>query len=114
DSYLAYDNNGHVINPAQQVIGNDKFTKQSHELRISSPNEDRLRFVAGIFWEQQTHKITQIYHIAGFADALSVNGWPQTIWLTEQERVDRDEAAFGQVTYDITPDLSITGGVRVF
>jgi outer membrane receptor protein involved in Fe transport len=36
------------------------------------------------------------------------------VWLTDQQRVDRDLAAFGQVTYDITPSLSLTGGVRVF
>ena len=27
-------------------------------------------------------------------------------------RVDRDDAVFGEVSYDITPQLSITGGIR--
>ena len=35
-------------------------------------------------------------------------------WLTQQMRVDRDLAGFGQATFDVTDQLSVTGGVRVF
>jgi outer membrane receptor protein involved in Fe transport len=34
--------------------------------------------------------------------------------LTEQVRVDRDYAAFGELTYDLTDKLSVTGGIRFF
>ena len=43
-----------------------------------------------------------------------VTGWPDTIWLTEQVRVDRDHALFGELTFDITPKLTATAGVRFF
>jgi outer membrane receptor protein involved in Fe transport len=36
------------------------------------------------------------------------------LWLTDQEREDDDEAIFGELTFDITDTLSITGGVRFF
>ena len=36
------------------------------------------------------------------------------IWLTDQKRVDRDYAAFGELTFDITPQLTVTGGGRFY
>jgi outer membrane receptor protein involved in Fe transport len=106
--------NGQPVDPTQFVVGRDHFTKQTHELRISSPSDERFRFVAGLFYERQTHKIEQDYQVAGLAPALSVDGWPGTFWLTQQLRVDRDYAAFGQATYDLTDQLSVIAGVRVF
>ena len=41
-------------------------------------------------------------------------GWPDTLWLTEQTRIDRDYAAFAEVSYDIRPDLTLTAGGRIF
>ena len=46
--------------------------------------------------------------------AISVTGWPQTLWLTDQERVDQDMAAFGEVSYDIIPSVTLTGGMRLY
>ncbi len=106
--------NGQFVDPTQFVVGRDHFTKQTHELRISSPSDERFRFVAGLFYERQTHKIEQDYVIAGLAPAGSVTGRPGDFWLTQQLRVDRDYAAFGQATYDLTDQISIIGGVRVF
>ena len=117
DSYygsLITDNNGNLIDPTQVIHGRDHFTKESAELRVASPAEDRLRFVAGLFYERQRHDIEQRYVINNFADALSVTGWPDTLWLTEQQRVDLDDAAFAEVSYDIRPDLTLTAGGRIF
>jgi outer membrane receptor protein involved in Fe transport len=36
------------------------------------------------------------------------------IWLTKQERIDRDYALFGEATYDITPTITLTGGGRYY
>jgi len=43
-----------------------------------------------------------------------VTGWQDTWWLTKQQRVDRDSAAFGEATFDITPKLSLLAGLRYF
>jgi iron complex outermembrane recepter protein len=119
------DNGGNLLPfPQEEIIGRDHFEKGSNELRIASPATDRFRFVAGLFQERQTHWIIQDYQIQGFGAAalpglpgltsLAVPGWPNTIWLTDQNRIDRDEAAFGEATFDITPKLSITGGLRYY
>lgn len=77
-------------NPSQYVNGSDGYTRQSHEIRISSPQEDRLRFVAGLFYQDQEHEIFQRYKIDGLG-GIEVTGWPDTIWLTNQVREDQDQ-----------------------
>jgi len=108
------DNAGHQVNPSQRIIGRDHFTKLTQELRIASPTEDRFRFVAGLFFERQGHKIHQDYKIDGIGTDISVPNFPGTTWLTQEMRVDRDLAAFGQATFDIDDHWSVTGGIRVF
>ncbi len=113
-SYI-YDNAGSLINPSQYIQGRDRYTKDSHELRIASPKDDRLRLVAGVFQQRQYHDIQQRYMINGLADSLSVTGWPNTIWLTKQTRIDRDRAIYGELSYDLIPDkLTATVGGRYF
>jgi outer membrane receptor protein involved in Fe transport len=110
-----YDNLGGLIDPSQKIIGVDRFKRQSHELRISSPKEDRLRFTAGVFWEKQLHDIQQDYMTNGdLATSLEVPGWKDTIWLTKQVRSDQDEAVFGEMSFDITKKLTATAGIRYF
>ena len=108
------DDAGKAINPRQVIVGADKFTKQSHELRIASPSDKRLRFVAGAFYQYQTHDILQDYQVPGLSAAMSVNGWEGTLWLTKQSRIDRDAAIFGELYFDITPTLTLTAGGRSF
>ncbi|MEO8113698.1 MAG: TonB-dependent receptor [Phenylobacterium sp.] len=108
------DSTGNLINPSQTVQGHDRYTKQSHELRLASPADWRFRFVTGLFYEKQTHNIEQNYFIRGFDPALSVSNRPGDIWLTKQLRTDIDYAVFGEATFDITDALAVTGGVRFF
>src|SRR3546814_3102717 len=60
------------------------------------------------------HNIEQHYVIDGLSDDLEVPGTVDNIWLTKQIRVDRDYAAFGEVSFDITEQLTLTGGGRVY
>jgi outer membrane receptor protein involved in Fe transport len=109
-----FDNAGNIVDPSQRIQFKDQFTKWSNELRLSSPATDRLRFVVGLFHERQVHNITQDYLIPAMGSDYGVPGWGPTIWLTTQQRIDRDLAAFTQVSYDITPSLTLIAGVRVF
>ena len=82
--------------------------------RMSSPGDQPIRFVAGLFYQDQQHDIFQNYQIDGLATSLSITGLPGTIWLTSQIREDTDKAVFGEVSWDITPSLTVTGGLRAF
>ena len=112
------DNAGNLINPAQHIVGRDHYTKISNELRFSTPKENPFRFVGGLFAQRQVHEILQDYVVDNggdpFADSLSVPGWPGTLWLTDQERVDRDSAIFGEFSYDFMPNLTGNAGLRYF
>ena len=114
--YGAYwtDNADVPVDPSQYIKGKDRFTKVSHELRFSTPQDNRLRFVGGLFYQRQVHGIEQDYRIDALGTKLSVPGHPHTIWLTEQKRIDRDSAAFGELSFDLTSKLTATAGVRFF
>ncbi|MDB5674272.1 MAG: TonB-dependent receptor [Sphingomonas bacterium] len=113
--YFYYqDNAGKTIDPRQLIVGYDHFTKHSEEFRVASPTSDRFRVVAGLFYQRQTHLIHQDYQVPGLGAAVSVNGYPGTLWLTQQDRVDRDYAMFGEAAFDITPQLTLTAGGRAF
>lgn len=107
DAYVTLDN------PSQYIQGRDRYRRQTHELRLSD-SEGALRWVVGAFYQRQQHGIEQRYLIDGLASVLEVPGWDDTLWLTQQLRVDQDRAIFGEVTYDLTDRVSVTGGLRFF
>ena len=109
-----YDNNGAYVSPNQYIVGKDKYKKYFQEFRVSSPSDKRLRVIAGLFWQRQSHNIEQNYIIDNIADSITVTGTASNIWLTQQQRVDRDQAAFGEVSFDVTDKLVLTGGARVY
>ncbi len=108
------DNDYTLIDPTQFIQGTDRYKKQSHELRVSSPSENRWRLTAGVFTQRQGHGIRQAYIVNDLLDSYDMPGNPDTLWLTDQERSDDDDAVFGELTFDITEKLSVTGGVRFF
>jgi outer membrane receptor protein involved in Fe transport len=115
-SYTApiVDNAGNHINPTQMIAGRDGYEKLSNEVRLTSPQDWRLRFILGAFYQRQMHNIEQDYQIANLAQSLWVTGWTDSWWLTKQQRVDRDYAGFGEATFDITSNLSFLAGLRHF
>jgi outer membrane receptor protein involved in Fe transport len=101
-----------TINPQQFIIGTDHFKKMSQELRFASPADKPFRVIAGVFYQRQSNLIHQDYKVDGLADFVSVNGLPGTLWLTQQHRVDKDYAAFGEASFDVTPKVTLTAGGR--
>jgi outer membrane receptor protein involved in Fe transport len=122
-------NNGHPIMPQEFVLGGGDFEKWSHELRLSTPADEPVRATVGLFVQRQLHNIWQLYTMPGYgfssvftppgnpnglATNISIPGFPDAIWLTDEQRVDRDQAAFAQVTWDITSQWALTGGLRYY
>jgi len=116
------DNAGNLISPAQSTVSRDDFYKQSHELRLSSPKEWRLRFVVGAFLQRQRDDARDEYRIQNLSDAAhtipgygaSLDGQPGVLYLNSQTRTDRDSALFTDLSYDLTKQLTLTGGIRAF
>ncbi len=114
-AYFNYkDSAGNYIDPRQHIIGTDHFKKLSQELRIASPADKAFRVIAGAFYQRQSNLIHQDYKVDNLDPALSVNGFPGTLWLTQQKRVDKDYALFGEASLDVTPKITLTAGGRLY
>ena len=105
---------GNTIDPRQYIRGSEHFKKMSHELRIATPKDAPLRAIVGAFYQRQTNHIYQNYLVDNLGPQVSVNGWPGTIWLTLQDRKDKDYAVFGEAEYDVTPKLTLIAGGRYY
>ena len=96
---------------ARASLGTDHFKKLSQELRVASPPSDRFRVVAGLFYQRQSNDIHQDYQVPDLApSAVGQRLARARLWLTQQNRVDKDYAMFGEASFDILPTLTVTGG----
>lgn len=109
------------------VITRGHYTKWNQELRVNSPQEYPVHGTLGLFAERQVHDIWEQYTMPGLdgnpyttnpqglAPSLGIPGvMGNTIWLTDQQRVDRDQAAFVQANWEITSAWELTGGFRQY
>ena len=105
---------GNTIDPRQYIVGGEHFKKLSQELRIATPKDAPLRAIVGAFFQRQTNHIYQNYKVDNLGPQVSVNGWPGTIWLTLQDRKDKDYAVFGEAEYDVTKQITLIAGGRYY
>ena len=108
-----------LVPPVHRYYNDDGYTKQSHELRISSPQDKRVRGLLGVFWQEQEHDFWQPFLVEGLADIMLPDQganplFADIVYLNSMDRKDTDEAIFGSVSFDITEQLELTGGLRFF
>ena len=120
------DGAGGLLDPTQYTANHDRYTKINQEVRISSPTDRRVRVVGGLFMQRQSDDIRAEFRVDGLptlADVparrpdvynYAVDGQPGILYLSQQLRVDRDYAAFADVTFDISDKLKMSAGVRQF
>ena len=128
------DNNGAVIDPQYFGIFSEHYQKWSNEFRVSTAADQPVKATVGFFFQRQLQNIWKQYTIPGygytalsggnygqpspnpngFAQSYSITNLENTIWLTAEQRVDRDSAVFAQVQWDITSQWSLQGGVRFY
>jgi iron complex outermembrane recepter protein len=116
---------GPYTEPQEFVIQDNHYTKWSNELRLSTPQQYAVKGTVGLFAQRQVHDIWQnyvmpgaggnpyAYNSQGLASSLTIPTLDtNTIWLTDQQRVDRDSAIFGQLNWDIGSGWGATVGIR--
>lgn len=111
-------------NPVQNPLGlfnlgfqagqgqNLGLTSYFQELRLTSPSNQRLRWVTGISYQYLDKRLlTRIF--------INVDGSPSQFWNpnlviinSDYRWIERSFGAFGQVDYDLLPDLTLTAGLR--
>ena len=119
---LFVDNNGVHLNRAHSYTADDYYTKTSHEVRISTPVDKRVRGLLGFFYQKQYHDFHEEFgNVEGLADSMSMNflepdsqRFPGVVYLNSMDRTDYEEAVFGQIQFDITDTLELSLGGRFF
>ncbi|MFT5135584.1 MAG: iron complex outermembrane receptor protein [Arenicella sp.] len=112
---------GTRIMPGARFTNDDKYERSSHELRISSPQENSVRGMLGFYVAQFDHDFEQQFTVAGLADSMlpnangsGTNQFPNIVYLNSLDRVDKDKAIFGNVSFDLSEKLELDLGLRFF
>lgn len=106
---------GTAIDPSQRVRLTNGYTKQTHELRLSSPAGERFNVTTGLFYQRQRDHYQSAYAVPGVGTSLqAANYIGDDFYLDNAVRVDRDYAVFGQADFHIIPSVTLTGGIRGF
>ena len=142
-TYWGKGNQPYCYAPNAYWTDNIRTTHQSHEFRITTPEKSRIRAILGAYYEQfkiqdvndwdyktipacpsnQTH--SQI--AASGLNCSGVNGpiagsianqpglrQPAEAFGEDTQRGYRQYAAFGSVDFDVTSNLTLTGGTRYY
>ena len=121
--------NRQCLDPTKGVKIKQDHTRNTHEFRISTPAENRWRFVGGVFYDNyELETQDDFFYLAtsdlGFApnapisDAFQVNPEtrpPGVAFFNDIFRSEETTAAFGEFGYYIIPDvLRASVGARVY
>ncbi|KUR79821.1 TonB-dependent receptor [Novosphingobium sp. FSW06-99] len=125
-----HDKNGNTLNPTQVYLGNNTYNKFTQEVRLSVPKSWPFSLTVGGFYQFQKKNINEQYAIPGLSSAVDAYGTSaggatagntvsellrgDAFYLTEVDRTYKDYALFSEGTYPITPELKLTGGIRLF
>ncbi len=110
-----YSNYPRPIATAVRTFDNKAFIQ---ELRLVSRGGETIDWVAGAFYQDEDRGFTQDDYLGGFYN------WSQAAWgccvLSDntfayaREENFKDFALFGELTWNVTDDLHLTGGFRYY
>jgi len=103
-----WDSNG--SNPAPSgFVSAGTFINYSQEFNLISPSEGRFRWVAGVFFQYYQNHIPDY---TGLGFALFTDNSTVPLLSSPWNKYETSYAVFGQVAYDITPQLELQIGGR--
>ncbi len=122
DICIYYNVAGECADGTQYVGGLENYKRQSHELRFQSSTDQRLRWLAGAFYQSQEHNFDLQWIVPDLDPALTVVLPPTgdrefggtTVWQTYQIREDQDTAFFGELSFDFNDQFTGMVGARYF
>ncbi len=117
----------YVYNDPIGFLTNDqKNTSITQEFRLSG-GSDRFNWVAGIFYEERSEDwdfYTYTTNDGGYRNSQGFSNWvnvwdvpatPTDAWWYSADRTDwTSSAVFGEGTFDVTDNFSVTAGIRWF
>ena len=123
-----YDAVRECLDPTKGFLGQQDIQRTTHEFRIATPSDNRLRIVAGVFLDGVEIETQDDYmYVAtpelGFAPNAPIMAaknidsstrLPGIAFFNDITRTEDQIAVFGEVTYDLTNQLSATLGLRYY
>ncbi|WP_101757877.1 TonB-dependent receptor [Oceanicoccus sp. KOV_DT_Chl] len=114
--------------PVKGFIGHQDHSRQTHEFRINTPQDKSLRLTAGIYYDDFEVETQDDYYYAatpelGFAPnapisySRSINDSTRPVGIAFFNDITRTEeqiAVFGELSYDLTNQLTATIGARYY
>lgn len=110
------------VDPRIQFTDDSTYKRTSHELRLQSSQDQRLRWLAGAYYEEAEHEYDQEWRIPAMSAIPVPPGagtGPQVeptdlYFTTDQLREFEEVALFGELYFDFTDQLTGTLGARFF
>jgi iron complex outermembrane receptor protein len=97
--------------------GTDFYTSHNsgfiQEFRLTSPTDQRLRWVAGAYFSHYRQHSTESTNNASFAEAIGQTASPN-LYSFDQSVIDQQTAVFADLTFKIVPRFEITAGARYY
>lgn len=111
---------GNCTDPRIQYENDSTFERSSFELRLQSKEDQRIRWIAGLFHTDDQHEYFNQWVIPTIPEGndipldRNIQGREDLYFATNQVRDNKEFAAYGELTFDITDQLSATLGGRWF
>ena len=100
-----------VFHYTPDTVGEDEHTsvrKTTQEFRLTSAAGGSIEWLAGLYWDKETGDLAQhVSNTGGGPDAIA-----QLADLDLPSKY-QEIAGYGDVTWNATPSLALTGGVRI-
>ena len=114
------------LDPTKGFLGKQEISRQTHELRITTPEENRWGIVAGIFYDDFELETRDEYAYlatpqlgffpnAPIASAKNINNGVRPAPIAFYNDITRTEeqiAVFGEFSYDVLDSLTLAIGAR--
>ena len=112
---LATQSNTDCTSLEQYYQEDNNYERSTHELRLQSIGDSSFNYTVGAYYTEITHRYVQEWIQPGISPNRTVpGGAANRFFRTDQERTDEQTALFGEVTFELTDALSVTGGLRYF
>lgn len=85
------------------------------EIRLVTKLNGAWNFIGGLYEEKyKDHLLTTIVFNAADPTTLFPGATSRQVYLSDWHRESRQKAAFGEVSWELVPDLTLTGGARIY
>jgi iron complex outermembrane recepter protein len=104
-----------AIDAPAPVIDNGPSGDFIQEIRLSSTSEHPYKWLVGAYFQNFHRRLAETISQAGAGSEFAALGFPSdTLSISTFNFKVHEDALFGEASYDIMPQLTLTAGARVF